>query len=82
MAIPTSRAAGKGNILIDEEKCTGCGTCALVCKDGSLEIREQKAVASDHALLGCIACGHCMAVCPMEPLKFQEGLSAPLMFSI
>jgi len=71
MAIPTSWAVGKGKIQVDEEKCTGCGTCALVCKDGSLEIREQKAVASDHALFGCIACGHCMAVCPHGAIEIS-----------
>lgn len=77
MAIPTSRAVGKGKIQVDEEKCTGCGTCALVCKDGSLEIREQKAVASHHALLGCIACGHCMAVCPHGAIEISGRTLGP-----
>ena len=27
---------GKGNIIIDPEKCSGCGTCVEACKNGTL----------------------------------------------
>ena len=32
MAIPTSRAKVKGEITINHEMCTVCGSCVEVCK--------------------------------------------------
>lgn len=48
--------------VVDEEKCTGCGSCVTVCPGGIFELREERS----HAARGwrCIACGHCTSVCP------------------
>ena len=64
MAIPTSRSKNPATITIDEEKCILCGKCIEVCKDFSLEIRDNKLVTSANPVFGCIGCGHCMAICP------------------
>ncbi|MCL1826392.1 MAG: nitroreductase family protein [Betaproteobacteria bacterium] len=79
MAIPTSRVKGKAQIHIDTAKCDGCGKCIEVCKDFGLELVDehvpsavhgqearvvQKARIKETSFAGCIACGHCMAVCP------------------
>jgi ferredoxin len=64
MAIPTSRTKNPATITIDEEKCILCGKCIEICKDFSLEIRDNKFVTSANPVFGCIGCGHCMAICP------------------
>lgn len=71
MAIPTSRTKDAANILIDAEKCTGCGKCVDVCKDFSLEIINKKAQQSSNSVFGCVACGHCMMVCPTDAMKIE-----------
>ena len=47
-------------ILIDKEKCIGCGLCAKDCVDAAITIEGGKAVVHK----GCLECGHCFAVCP------------------
>lgn len=71
MAIPTSRSKNPATITIDEEKCILCGKCIEVCKDFSLEIRDNKLVTSANPLFGCIGCGHCMAICPEGAIEIS-----------
>jgi ferredoxin len=77
MAIPTSRTKVTANILIDIEKCTGCGQCVEVCKDFNFDIVNAKIVKSDKSLFGCIACGHCMMVCPTGAIKIEGRELSP-----
>lgn len=71
MAIPTSRTKESGTIIINSEKCIGCGLCVKVCKDFSLEIRDNKVYQSPKSCFGCIACGHCMAICPNGAIEIR-----------
>ena len=71
MSVPTSRTKENGNIFIDTEKCTGCGSCVEVCKDFSLEIKNGKAFISEHSFFGCIGCGHCMCICPYDAINIE-----------
>lgn len=50
-------------INIDREKCIGCGRCAEDCFPGFIDIIDKKAVPNGK---GCMECGHCVAVCPMN----------------
>ena len=77
MAIPTSRTKEKGEILIDEAKCTGCGLCVSVCKDFSLTIVAGKASVSNTSVFGCIGCGHCMAICPEGAIEIHGRTISP-----
>jgi len=77
MAIPTSRTKEKGEIRINEEKCTGCGLCVSVCKDFSLTIASGKASVSNTAVFGCIGCGHCMAICPEGAIEIHGRTISP-----
>lgn len=52
-------------ILIDKEKCTGCGQCIEDCVGGVLTCAEGKA----RAVRPCIQCGHCTAVCPAAAIS-------------
>ena len=83
MAIPTSRTTEKGNITIDESKCNGCGLCVEVCKDFNFQIQNKKALLSDNSIFGCLACGHCMAICPTEAIAISgRELSSNDLFAL
>ncbi len=57
-------------IRIDEAKCTGCGLCITNCAEGSLEIRNGKAVLVREAL--CDGLGACLGHCPEDALTIEE----------
>jgi 2-oxoglutarate ferredoxin oxidoreductase subunit delta len=57
-----------GRIIIDTNRCKGCGLCITVCPKSSIEIAEEsnpsgyfpaKAKNED-----CTACSQCAIVCP------------------
>lgn len=56
--------------IIDQSKCTGCGTCASSCPQGVLEVREGKAVAVNEE--ACIGCRVCESVCPEGAITVQD----------
>jgi ferredoxin len=78
MAIPTSRTKEKAQICIDTDNCNGCGTCVEVCKDFGLTLADGKAKVSETPIFGCIACGHCMAVCPFEAITIHGRTLSPI----
>ncbi len=45
----------------DKEKCAGCGTCAQVCPDQAIVMKEGKPVLDRSA---CTLCGKCENFCP------------------
>ena len=57
---------------IDENKCTGCGTCERVCL---MDIRVREAPNARE----CIRCGRCKAACPEKAIvSSREDLEAKL----
>jgi len=77
MAIKTSRAEGVANVVINYEKCSGCGLCVKVCKGAPLIMREGKPTVDQSRLFGCIGCGKCLAVCPEDAISVDgRDLSA------
>lgn len=71
MPVPTSRTNECGQIRIDESRCNGCGLCISVCKDFSLILENKKAKIAANPLFGCLACGHCMMICPQEAITVE-----------
>jgi nitroreductase/NAD-dependent dihydropyrimidine dehydrogenase PreA subunit len=70
MAIITSRTNENARITFHYEHCNSCGLCVKVCKDFSIVMdNNNKPVVSNQALFGCVACGHCMAVCPTKAIE-------------
>jgi nitroreductase/NAD-dependent dihydropyrimidine dehydrogenase PreA subunit len=51
-------------VLIDRAKCTKCLQCASVCPGQPLYVEAGEVQVDQSRWFGCIACGHCMAVCP------------------
>ncbi len=57
-------------ITIDEEKCTGCGSCVPGCPEGALQIIDNKArLISD---LFCDGLGACIGDCPEDAISVIE----------
>ncbi|MDD4755848.1 MAG: nitroreductase family protein [Prolixibacteraceae bacterium] len=77
MPVPTTRTKENAEIKINAEICNGCGLCVSVCKDFSLIIFNNKAVASEKSVFGCIGCGHCMAICPAGAIEISGRETSP-----
>jgi nitroreductase/NAD-dependent dihydropyrimidine dehydrogenase PreA subunit len=50
-----------GKIVIDAERCTGCGQCVEICAYKAIAVFDQTA---EYNLDDCFLCGHCQAICP------------------
>ena len=55
-------------IIIDQEKCIGCGLCAGDCVFKSIAIKDGKATYNRQ----CMQCGHCVAICPMNAVSIPD----------
>lgn len=57
-------------ILIDKEKCDGCGLCVTACHEGVIELIFGKAeVVRESA---CDGMGDCLPACPRGAISFSE----------
>ncbi len=61
-----------------DEKCTGCGACAVICGYGAIEMREDKE-GFRYPVINqkCIDCGRCKGVCPQNnPIRNNDRTEA------
>lgn len=56
-------------MLVDENKCIGCGLCVKDCLLNCIKIKDGKAKIRN---LMCFKCGHCIAVCPKNAVYSDE----------
>lgn len=56
-------------IIINEEKCIGCGLCVKDCLSKDIEVIDNKAKSKR---IRCIECGHCIAVCPQNVIVLKD----------
>ena len=61
-------------IEIDENKCNGCGACAVACHEGAIAMVEGKArlMRDDY----CDGLGDCLPTCPTGAITFVEREAA------
>ena len=61
-------------IQIDEEKCNGCGACAMACHEGAIGMVDGKAklLRDDY----CDGLGDCLPTCPTGAITFVEREAA------
>ena len=62
---------------IDEDACTGCGTCVSVCPAACIALENNKAVRRSMTGFGCNACLACIHACPAHAISLPMGESNP-----
>jgi ferredoxin len=58
--------------VINEESCTGCGTCVEGCPTDAIILNEKELAQRDES--ACLGCGVCSRFCPEEAISLKEGL--------
>lgn len=58
------------NVLVEEDKCTGCGECIDDCPGDVYELIDSKAVPSN--IDECHGCSTCADVCPEDAITIEE----------
>jgi nitroreductase/NAD-dependent dihydropyrimidine dehydrogenase PreA subunit len=61
-------------ILVDQDLCTRCGICSVICPMGIVSPADEVAFprVRDAQEAMCIRCGHCEAHCPSQALLLNE----------
>lgn len=77
MSLKTSRTAEFAEISIDYEKCNMCKLCLEVCKGAPLYEENGKIMVDQSLFFGCIGCGQCAAVCPLECITVKGRTLSP-----
>jgi heterodisulfide reductase subunit A len=63
--------------LVDENKCSGCGTCIQVCPYGA--IRKNDKGFAEVIVAACKGCGCCGATCPEGAITMTNYTDAQLL---
>ena len=53
-------------MIIDKELCDICGTCASVCPEAAITIKEFEVVIDEDR---CVECNKCLKVCPAQAIS-------------
>ena len=61
-------------IIIDENKCDGCGLCSDACHEGAIGVVDGKAKLLRDDF--CDGLGACLPVCPTGAISFEEREAA------
>jgi len=56
--------------MVDEDKCTGCGTCEEMCPYGAIVLNEEG--IAQVVAAACKGCGACGSVCPEHAITMQS----------
>jgi len=71
----------RGNVIIDQEECKGCGLCVDSCPPGCLELAPELNKYGVHPAEytgeGCTGCGACYYCCPEPGAVTVERLLPP-----
>lgn len=56
-------------VVVDKEKCVGCGECVRACLTGALKLVNGKAMLIDERL--CDGYGSCIAICRYNAIRLE-----------
>ncbi|OPF50522.1 nitroreductase [Clostridium baratii] len=56
-------------MIVDKNKCIGCGLCVKDCFLNDIELIDDKAHIKNET---CIKCGHCIAICPKNAVSTDD----------
>ncbi|MBW1801774.1 MAG: 4Fe-4S binding protein [Deltaproteobacteria bacterium] len=59
-------------LVLDEEKCVGCGMCLDVCPHAVLNMNDGHAYIQCRD--ACMECGACARNCPAAAISVQAGV--------
>ena len=68
LATPDEIGLIEGAAVVDEEKCTGCGTCLKPAHCDAVELRNRTAYIDPEK---CVACSVCAVLCPAQAIKLK-----------
>jgi len=57
-------------VIIDEDKCDGCGLCVPDCAEGAIQVIDGKARLVAESL--CDGLGNCLGACPTDAISIEE----------
>ena len=60
--------AGRVKTFAANDSCVGCGTCAMVCPRGNIELENGKPSFG----VNCMGCLSCVQLCPMEAINIGK----------
>ena len=66
-------------VLVEQEKCIGCGKCVKACPYGANSLVDKKCV---HNEVKCHGCGTCVAECPTSALDQKHFTDQQIMAQI
>jgi ferredoxin len=59
------------DVEYDENRCTQCGHCVVVCPTGALHIQDRKSQRVAFDSDRCIACELCVPACPPRAMRVR-----------
>jgi ferredoxin len=67
------------SVYIDEEMCTGCGTCVDACPEEAIQLMVMKASVDQEK---CTGCGQCVDECPSGAISLipEASVTVPQIY--